>query len=166
MAKNKEIKTNAMRILEKEKIPYTHIQYECEEFVDAIHVSDMLGQEYHAVFKTLVTAGKTGEHYVFCIPIDKELDLKKAAKSVGEKSVSMITVKELFPLTGYVRGGCTPIGMKKQFVTVMDASAEGLEEMIISGGRIGSQLKLSPARLLAVTKGIFADIISDTPCNS
>ena len=91
----KEIKTNAMRILDKAKIPYEHIQYECDEFVDAIHISDMLGQEYHTVFKTLVTAGKSGEHYVFVIPIDKELDLRKAAKSVGEKSVSMIAVKEL-----------------------------------------------------------------------
>ncbi len=165
MAKNKEIKTNAMRILEKANIPYIHIQYECEEFVDALHISDMLNQPYYMVYKTLVTVGKSGEHYVFCIPIDKELDLKKAAKSVGEKSVAMIAVKELFPLTGYIRGGCTPIGMKKQFVTVIDGSAQTLTEMILSGGRIGSQLKLSPAHLIEVTKGSFADILSDTPCN-
>ena len=163
MAKAKEIKTNAMRILEKAKIPFEHIQYECEEFVDAIHISDMLGQEYHTVFKTLVTVGKTGEHYVFAIPIDQELDLKKAAKSVGEKSISMIMVKELFPLTGYIRGGCTPIGMKKQFVTVIHHSALDLDQMILSGGRIGSQLKLSPLHLQEITKATFADIIMNTP---
>lgn len=163
MAKAKEIKTNAMRILDKAKIPYEHIQYECEEFVDAIHISDLLGQEYHTVFKTLVTVGKTGEHYVFVIPIDRELDLKKAAKSVGEKSVAMIAVKELFPLTGYIRGGCTSIGMKKQFPTVIHHSAKELPQMIISGGRIGSQVKLDPIHLQQITKGTFADILMNTP---
>ncbi len=163
MAKAKEIKTNAMRILDRAKIPYEHIQYECDEFVDAIHVSDLLGQEYHTVFKTLVTVGKTGEHYVFVIPIDKELDLKKAAKSVGEKAVAMIAVKDLLPTTGYVRGGCTSIGMKKQFPTVIDQSAKELPQMIISGGRIGSQVKLAPAHLQQITKGTFADILMNTP---
>ena len=158
MAKNKEIKNNAMRMLERAKVPYEHIQYECEEFIDALHISDMLGQDYNTVFKTLVTVGKTGEHYVFCIPIHKELDLKKAAKEVGEKSLSMIMVKDLLPITGYIRGGCTPIGMKKQFVTVIDESAKELPQMILSGGRIGSQLKLSPAALNKAIPCRFATI--------
>lgn len=158
MAKNKEIKTNAMRMLERAKVPYEHIQYECEEFIDALHISDMLGQDYNTVFKTLVTVGKTGEHYVFCIPIHKELDLKKAAKEVGEKALSMIMVKDLLPITGYIRGGCTPIGMKKQFVTIIDESAKELPQMILSGGRIGSQLKLSPADLNKAIPCRFATI--------
>ena len=123
-----------------------------------MHISDMLGQDYNTVFKTLVTVGKTGEHYVFCIPIHKELDLKKAAKEVGEKSLSMIMVKDLLPITGYIRGGCTPIGMKKQFVTVIDESAKELPQMILSGGRIGSQLKLSPADLNKAIPCRFATI--------
>ncbi len=158
MAKNKEMKTNAMRMLEKAKVPYEHIQYECDEFIDALHISDMLGQDYNTVFKTLVTVGKTGEHYVFCIPIHKELDLKKAAKEVGEKALSMIAVKDLLPITGYIRGGCTPIGMKKQFVTVIDSSAKDLSQMILSGGRIGSQLKLDPADLAKAIPCSFATI--------
>ena len=158
MAKNKEIKTNAMRMLERAKVPYEHIQYECEEFIDALHISDMLGQDYNTVFKTLVTVGKTGEHYVFCIPIHKELDLKKAAKEVGEKSLSMIMGTDLLPITGYIRGGCTPIGMNKLFVTVFDESAKELPQMILSGGRIGSQLKLSPADLNKAIPCRFATI--------
>ncbi len=158
MAKNKEIKTNAMRMLERAKVPFEHIQYECEEFIDALHISDMLGQEYHTVFKTLVTVGKSGEHYVFCIPIHKELDLKKAAKTVGEKSVSMLPTKDLLATTGYIRGGCTPIGMKKQFSTVINNSANELSYMILSGGRIGSQLKLSPKDLPKVIPCQFAAI--------
>ena len=145
-------------MLERAKIPFEHIQYECEEFIDALHISDMLNQPYHTVYKTLVTEGKTGEHYVFCIPINKELDLKKAAKTVGEKSVSMLPTKDLLKVTGYVRGGCTPIGMKKQFVTVIDSSAKELEQMIVSGGRIGSQLKLDPNRLSQAIPCSFAPI--------
>ena len=161
MAKNKEMKTNAMRMLERAKVPYEHIQYECEEFIDALHISDMLGQDYNTVFKTLVTVGKSGEHYVFCIPIHKELDLKKAAKEVGEKSVSMIAVKDLLPLTGYIRGGCTPIGMKKQFATVIHSSAKELPQMILSGGRIGSQLKLCPTDLAKAIPCSFAPITTE-----
>ncbi len=161
MAKNKEIKTNAMRMLERAKVPYEHIQYGCDEFIDALHISDMLGQDYNTVFKTLVTVGKTGEHYVFCIPIHKELDLKKAAKEVEEKSLSMIMVKDLLPITGYIRGGCTPIGMKKQFVTVIDSSAKELPQMILSGGRIGSQLKLSPEDLAKTIPCRFATITAE-----
>ena len=117
MAKQKENKTNAMRILESLKIPFEHYTYECDEFVDAIQIADMLNLPYEKVYKTLVTVGKTGEHYVFMVPVSAELDLKKGAKAVGEKSVEMIKSKELLPLTGYIHGGCSPIGMKKFFKT-------------------------------------------------
>ena len=123
MAKSKEIKTNAMRILDRAKIAYTVHTYECEEFVDAQQIADRLGQDHRIVYKTLVTRGKTGAFYVFVIPIDAELDRKKAANSVGEKSVDMIHVKEIQTVTGYIRGGCTPIGMKKQYVTRIDQPA-------------------------------------------
>ena len=155
MAKNKEIKTNAMRILERNKIAYRHYTYECEEFTDAIQIADMLGLPYEKVYKTLVTAGSGGNYYVFVIPIAKELDLKKAAKSVGEKSVSMIPVKDINRVTGYIRGGCTAIGMKKQYVTRVDRSAEQLERIIVSGGRIGSQIELAPKDLLAASQAEY-----------
>lgn len=119
-AKNRENKTNVMRILDKQKISYESFFYECEEFVDGVQTADLLGLPHEKVYKTLVTTGSDKEHYVFVIPIEKELDLKKAAKSVGVKSLSMVHVKELNELTGYVRGGCTAIGMKKQFVTRID----------------------------------------------
>ncbi len=160
MAKEKDVRTNAMRILDKAKIPYTVNTYECDEFVDALHVSDMLGQPYDNVLKTLVLVGTSGEHYVFVIPIAKELDMKKAARAVGEKSVQMLPTRLLQATTGYIRGGCTSIGMKKQFTTVIDASAMDFEEVIISGGRIGSQIVLSPADLLAVTRGASQDVLA------
>lgn len=156
MAKNKEIKTNAMRILERNKITYHHYTYECDEFIDAIQIADMLGLPYEKVYKTLVTAGSSGNYYVFVIPIAKELDLKKAAKSVGEKSVSMIPVKDINRVTGYIRGGCTAVGMKKQYVTRVDSSAERLEQMIVSGGRIGSQIELAPQDLLTASQAEYA----------
>lgn len=157
--KNKEIKTNAMRILEKEKIPYTQYTYECEEFVDALQIADMLSLPYEKVYKTLVTVGNSKNYYVFVIPIAEELDLKKAAKSVGEKAVSMIHVKEINSVTGYIRGGCTAIGMKKQYVTRIDRSAEGLERVIVSGGRLGSQIELKPDDLCRAAKAEFADVV-------
>lgn len=157
--KNKEIKTNAMRILEKEKIPYTQYTYECEEFVDALQIADMLSLPYEKVYKTLVTVGNSKNYYVFVIPIAEELDLKKAAKSVGEKAVSMIHVKEINAVTGYIRGGCTAIGMKKQYVTRIDRSAEGLEQVIVSGGRLGSQIELKPDDLCRAAKAEFADVV-------
>lgn len=160
MAKEKDVRTNAMRILDKAKIPYTVNTYECDEFVDALHVSDLLGQAYDNVLKTLVLVGKSGEHYVFVIPIAKELDMKKAARAVGEKSVQMLPTRLLQATTGYVRGGCTSIGMKKQFPTVLDASAMAFHEVIISGGRIGSQIVLSPTDLLAVTHGTLQDVLA------
>ena len=155
----KELKTNAMRILDKHKIPYTVNLYECEAFIDAVTVADALGQPYESSYKTLVAVGKSGGHYVFVVPIAEELDLKAAARAVGEKAVELVHVKDIFALTGYIRGGCTPIGMKKAFPTVIHESAAGFEAVIISGGRIGAQIFLSPQDLLTVTRGKLADII-------
>lgn len=156
--KEKDIKTNAMRILDKNRIPYQVNTYECEEFIDGIHIADMLGQSYDQSFKTLVTVGKSGEHYVFAIPINRELDLKKAARAVGEKSIEMIHVKDINQITGYIRGGCTPIGMKKNYVTVLHSSIRTLNEVIISGGRIGSQIQMKPDDLIRVTNARVEDI--------
>ena len=158
MAKNKEIKTNAMRILDRMKIAYESHTYECEEFVDALKIADMLGQPYWKMYKTLVTIGNSKNYFVFVIPIDQELDLKKAARVVGEKAVSMIQVKEINAVTGYIRGGCTAIGMKKQYVTRIDDSAETLEKIIVSGGRIGTQLEMKPEDLLKASGGEYADL--------
>ncbi|MCI5954936.1 MAG: Cys-tRNA(Pro) deacylase [Lachnospiraceae bacterium] len=159
MAKQKEIKTNAMRILESMKIPFAHYTYECEEFVDGIQIADQLGLPHEKVYKTLVTIGNSKNYFVFVIPIAEELDLKAAAKSVGEKSVEMIHVKDINAITGYVRGGCTAVGMKKQYVTRIDSSAEHMEKIIVSGGRIGSQLELAPADLARAARAEFADIV-------
>ena len=147
-----------MRILEQKGVAFRVNLYECEEFIDAVHVADQLGQDYECSFKTLVALGKSGAHYVFVLPIAEELDLKKAAKSVGEKSVELIRVKEIFGLTGYIRGGCTPIGMKKQFVTVIDETAQLFDEIIISGGRIGAQIMIDPMDLQSVIQCEFVDI--------
>ena len=120
----KEVKTNAMRMLDRQKIPYELMNYECEEFVDGMDVADKLGQDYEMTFKTLVTLGKSGNYYVYAIPVHRELDMKKAARAVGEKHVEMVPVKEINKVTGYIRGGCTPIGMKKQYTTVIHESAK------------------------------------------
>ncbi len=159
MAKDKNIKTNAMRILEKKKIPFRVNYYTCEEFIDGIHIADMLSQSYDMSFKTLVAVGKSKENYVFVLPIDKELDLKKAAKSVGEKSVELLHVKDIRDVTGYIRGGCTAIGMKKQFKTVIHSSCLDFEEIIISGGALGVQLFISPSDFLLATGGKADNII-------
>ena len=157
----KEVKTNAMRILDRNKIKYEINLYECKEFIDAVDIADRLGQPYESSFKTLVTVGKSGEHYVFVLPIAMELDLKKAASVVGEKSLSMIAVKEITALTGYVRGGCTALGMKKAFRTVIDSSAKQFERIIISGGRIGAQIILAPDDLAKAANAEFADILAE-----
>lgn len=157
--KDKDIKTNAMRILEKNNIPFEINTYECDEFIDGLTVAEHNGQDPEISYKTLVTEGKSGEYYVFVIPIAEELDLKKAARSVGEKSVEMIHVKDINKITGYIRGGCTPLGMKKQYITVLDRSAEKYEKIIISGGRIGSQIILKPMDLVKVVRGKIEDII-------
>lgn len=159
MAKQKEIKTNAMRILESMKIPFAHYTYECAEFVDGLQIADQLSLPYDRVYKTLVTVGNSRNYFVFVIPVAAELDLKAAAKSVGEKSVEMIAVKDINRITGYIRGGCTAIGMKKQYVTRIDNSAMAQEKIIVSGGRIGSQLELSPTDLAKAAGAEFAHII-------
>lgn len=158
MSKSKEIKTNAMRQLDRMKIPYSHYTYECEEFVDGIQVADMLGLPHEKVYKTLVAQGASGEYFVFVIPIEAELDLKKAARCVGQKSVAMIHVKDINAVTGYVRGGCTPLGMKKQYRTVIHESACKLPSMIVSGGRIGSQIELAPPDLQKASGAEFMDV--------
>lgn len=159
MAKQKESKTNAMRILESMKIPYKHYTYECDEFIDGLQIADQLSLPYETVYKTLVTVGNSRNYFVFVIPIAEELDLKAAARSVGEKSVEMIHVKDINAITGYIRGGCTAVGMKKQYVTRIDLSAQNRESIIVSGGRIGSQLELSPQDLCRAARAEFADII-------
>lgn len=154
----KELKTNAMRMLEKLKIPYEYQTYACEEFVSGVATADQNGLPHELVYKTLVTTGKSREHYVFVIPIEKELDLKKAARAVQEKSVEMLPMKDITKVTGYVRGGCTAIGMKKKFRTVVDKSAAAWEAIYISGGKIGMQLKLSPADLLRAADAVLEEI--------
>lgn len=156
----KDTKTNAIRILEKENIPFTIILYECEEFINGITVADQLKLPYQEVYKTLVAKGKK-EYFVFVIPIAQELDLKKAAKAVGEKSVELIPVKEIQKVTGYIRGGCTAIGMKKQFQTVIDRSAQVLSQIYVSGGKWGVQLCLKPEDYKKVCKGEYSDIIME-----
>lgn len=158
MAKNKEIKTNAMRILERMKIPYEQYTYVCDTFVDGMQTVALLGLDPKTVYKTLVTQSGTKEYFVFVIPVAEELDLKQAARAVGQKSLEMIPVKEINQVTGYIRGGCTAVGMKKQYVTVIDASAERLAFMIVSGGRIGSQIRLLPEDLRRAANAVFADV--------
>ena len=157
--KAKEVKTNAMRILEKNKISFEVKTYDCDEFVDGVHIADMLGQPYDQSVKTLVMQGKSKEYHVFVLPVDKEVDLKKAARVVGEKSLEMVHVKDINAVTGYIRGGCTPIGMKKQYDTVVHESAKNFDQIIVSGGRLGSQILLAPEDLIKVTGGKFADIL-------
>ena len=156
--KEKEIKTNAMRILERMHIPFTHLTYEAGEFTDGIQTAQKLSLPVETVFKTLICVGADRQHYVFVIPVAEELDLKKCAKSVGVKSVAMIHVKELFALTGYVRGGCSPIGMKKQFVTRVDESAARFAQIHISGGRLGCQISLAPDDLLRAADAVYAQL--------
>ena len=156
----KEAKTNAMRMLEKKKIKYEVLQYECDEFIDGLHTSEMNNTPPEQSFKTLVMRGKSGQHYVFVLPVAEETDLKKAARAAGEKSMEMIHVKELTPLTGYVRGGCSPLGMKKLFPTFIHSSALDFAEIYVSGGRIGLSLKVAPQDLAGVTGAKFADIIA------
>lgn len=150
-------KTNAIRQLERKKQPYLTHSYDGGA-LSGTEVAATLGLDAARVFKTLVTTGKSGAHYVFLVPVAEELDLKKAASAVGEKSISMLPQKELLPLTGYVHGGCSPIGMKKQLPTVVDASAEAFETICFSAGRIGLQIETAPASLRAVTPYQSADI--------
>ena len=158
MAKQAEKKTNAMRELERAGQPYIAHSFECPEAISGVEVAEVLEEAPDCVFKTLVTVGKSGEHYVFMIPVAMELDLKKAAKSVGEKSVEMLHVKDITAVTGYVRGGCTAIGMKKQFPTVIDSSAQHQEYIYVSGGKIGMQIKLKPDDLKKAARAEYGEI--------
>ena len=149
----KEVKTNAMRMLDRAKVSYTYEEYECDDFTDGIQTADKLGYDHKLVYKTLVTTGKTGNHYVFVIPIEAEIDFKKAAKVVGEKSLEMLHLKDLTKVTGYVRGGCSPLGMKKQFPTVVHESAASFDKIYISGGRVGTSI-MSAAESLECRSGL------------
>lgn len=156
------VKTNVMRVLEQHKITYAAHEYEHgKEAIDGASVAKMLGQDPAHVFKTLVARGKSGGFHVFVIPVEKELDLKKAAKAAGEKAVELVHVKELLSLTGYVRGGCSPVGMKKTFPTVFDESVNTIPTVMVSAGKIGYQIECSPADLVALVRASTAPITTD-----
>lgn len=157
MAK-KEEKTNVMRVLEQKNIPYTPHAYDPDAGLDGASVARQLGQNPEQVFKTLVARGASGGLYVFDIPVEASLDLKKAARAVGEKSIAMIHQKELLPLTGYIHGGCSPVGMKKQYPTVFDETAELFDTICVSAGKIGFQVELSPAALMELVGASAADL--------
>ena len=160
--KNDE-KTNVMRLLESKKIVYTAHTYSPDPSLSGEDIARILGEDPAFVFKTLVTRGKTGRYYVFVIPVAAELDLKKAARAAGEKSVAMIPQKELLPLTGYVHGGCSPVGMKKPFPTFLHSSAETAERIFVSAGRVGFQMEVSPKDLSFLVSFRYADLVTDTP---
>lgn len=154
----KEEKTNVMRVLDGKKIAYESHTYEPDATLSGEEIAGILGEDPAKVFKTLVTQGKSGAYYVFVVPVGEELDLKKAAKASGEKSVSMIKQKELLPLTGYVHGGCSPIGMRKQFPTFIHETASGFDKVFVSAGKVGFQIELTPDDLIAVAGCRLADI--------
>ena len=158
MAKQKEEKTNVMRVLEQKGVAYTPHTYPTDGSIDGASVAGYLGQDPEHVFKTLVARGASGGYYVFDIPVEDTLDLKKAAKAVGEKSIAMIQQKELLPLTGYIHGGCSPVGMKKQFPTVFHETAEILDSICVSAGKIGYQVEVAPADLIALVGAKTADL--------
>lgn len=154
-----EEKTNVMRILEQKKIWYQPHYYNNTEALSGAEVARILGEDPSCVFKTLVTEGKSKQHYVFVIPVAEELDLKKAARAVGEKSIAMLKAKELLSLTGYVHGGCSPVGMKKFFLTTIDKQIEGLEHFFFSAGKIGAQVEMAPEDLKKVIRYQVADVV-------
>ena len=157
-----ELKTNVMRLLEQKKIRFgTHSYPHGDEAVDGVTVAGLIGRDPACVFKTLVARGASKSCYVFVIPVAKELDLKKAARAVGEKSIAMVHVSELTALTGYVRGGCSPIGMKKHYLTVLDESARELDTVVVSAGRIGAQVELSPEDLISFCDARTADLTTE-----
>ena len=163
MAKQKEEKTNVMRVLDQKKVPYTPHTYphDGDAALDGETVARSLGQDLAAVFKTLVTKGASGGYYVFDIPVSATLDLKKAARAVREKSIAMLPSRELLPLTGYVHGGCSPVGMKKQFPTVFHESCLEQDTICVSAGKIGFQVEVKPSDLIALVRGTTADVIVD-----
>lgn len=154
-----EEKTNVMRVLDQKKVPYTPHHYAHPDgAVDGASVAALIDKDPASVCKTLVTQGASKKYYVFVIPVLKELDLKAAAKAVREKSIEMIKQAQLLPLTGYVHGGCSPVGMKKQFPTVFDQSVEGLDTITVSAGKIGAQVEVAPAALAGLVRGSFAPV--------
>ena len=155
----KEEKTNVMRVLDGKKIPYESHSYKPDATMSGEEIAGILGEDSEKVFKTLVTQGKSKAHYVFIVPVGEELDLKKAAKASGEKAVSMIKQKELLPLTGYVHGGCSPIGMKKRFPTFIHVTATGFDKVFVSAGKVGFQIGLAPEDLISVAGCTVADIV-------
>ena len=161
MAKHKEEKTNVMRTLDQKKIAYTPHTYDPNGPVDGVSVAQTLGQAAEMVFKTLVTRGASGGYYVFDIPVAENLDLKKAARAVGEKSIAMLPQKELLGLTGYVHGGCSPVGMKMLFPTVFHETAASLPVIMVSAGKLGHQIACDPKALLALVRADTADIITE-----
>ena len=163
MAKHKEEKTNVVRILEAAGIPCTAYEVPLEkgQVPDGVTAARLIGKPPEQVFKTLVAEGPKGEHFVFVIPVAETLDLKKAARAAGVKSIAMLPQKKLLPLTGYVHGGCSPVGMKKQFPTVFHATAAGLPSIMVSAGRIGHQVQCDPQALLSLLGAKTADIIVD-----
>lgn len=158
MAKTKETKTNAMRILDRMKISYQTYSYECDAFTDAQQTAALLNLPHELMYKTLVTVSPQGGYFVFVIPIDRELDLKKAAHAAAQKSLSMIHVKDLLPVTGYLRGGCTAIGLKKPYPVFLDESALSYPEIVVSGGKVGLQIRLTPEDLLKASQGSVAPV--------
>lgn len=156
-----EDKTNVMRILDKHKIVYKKHTYDSSKALSGVEVANYLGQNVNKVFKTLVTVGKSQEHYVFVIPVAEELDLKKAAKAINEKSIEMVKSKELLPLTGYIHGGCSPIGMKKQFKTVIHKTAIDFDTIMFSAGKIGYQVEMNVQELKKVINFKLADLIKE-----
>ena len=155
----KNDKTNVMRVLEAQKISYESHSYEPDAAMSGEQIAGILGEDPDKVYKTLVTQGKSGAYYVFVVPVKAELNLKKAAKVSGEKAISMIRQKELLPLTGYVHGGCSPIGMKKPFPTFIHETAVGLDKVFVSAGKVGFQIELLPEDLIRVSGCIPADIV-------
>lgn len=154
-------KTNAMRILDGKKIKYNIHDYSDTDAVSGVEVAAVLGENPENVYKTLVTTGKSGTHFVFVIPVAEELDLKKAAAAAGEKAVEMLPLKELLPLTGYIHGGCSPVGMKKAFATFVNITAERQPIIFVSGGKVGLQIELSPSELTKAVPFSFCDLIRE-----
>ena len=154
-----DVKTNVMRLIEKKKLPFKAHSYADTDAISGVEVAAVLGQDASCVFKTLVTVGKTKNYYVFVIPVAEELDLKKAAKAVGEKSIEMIKSKELLPLTGYIHGGCSPIGMKKFFTTTVHETAADKDTIFFSAGKIGYQIEMAPTDLEKMIRLQYADLI-------
>ena len=158
MSKQKETKTNAMREIEAAGVPFESHLFPCEKALSGVEVAKLLQQDPDQTFKTLVTVAKSGEHYVFMVPVAEELDLKKAAAAAGEKAIAMIKARELLPLTGYVHGGCSPIGMKKRFPTFVDETAQLFDTIHFSGGKVGCQIRMNPDDLARLIPFQYADL--------